>query len=188
MFSVHDTASRIVDLLGPVTGHGTRDRFLFNKIETCIAFLKICAVAAEHRKLRAVLSDAQVSYASFWRLAHGCRSFGMVLTIWPALRDAMTAANLEIRPINAGKVYEASGDDILEHVSTISQKTIEHVPGSSGFSRIVAELAPEAEIVSSKIRSVGTTIKPIPNAHKVQAGTPAFAKLVKRIVRGDFAD
>lgn len=185
MFSVYDTASRITAIVGPVAGNGTRDRFIFNKVATCIAFLKVCQFAADHRKLRDVLTRAQISYASFWRLAHGCRSFGMSLTIWPALREAMTAANLEIRPITAGKVYEADGDDILEHRTVVSQETIAHVPGSDGFEAIVAELAPEVEVDSGMRGNFRTSIKPI-GGRKIQAGTPAFAKLVKRIVAGEF--
>jgi len=190
MFSVSDTISRIVALVGPASQRG---RYAFNTIATAIAFLKLCRAAANHKALREVLAGARVSYASYWRLSHGCRSFGMALCIWPALREAMMQEGIWIRDLKAPVVYEPSGDAILERRTTVSVETAKHEPGSDGFREIVGELAPQIEIITQingghgprKARSTTTIYNG--NA-KIQQGTPAFAKLVKRIVAGEFVD
>jgi len=190
MFSVSDSISRIVALVGPV---GQRDRYAFNTIAVAIAFLKLCRQAASYKALREVLAGARVSYASYWRLSHGCRSFGMALCIWPALREAMIEANLEIWAVKEPVVYEARGEDILAHFTVISQETIVHVPSSPGFREIVAELAPQVETITQIAGGRGPRVNrsttTIYNGNaKIQQGTPAFAKLVKRIVAGEFVD
>lgn len=172
-------ADKIAEAIGQPNDCGQRN-WPAMTITALIRLLKIVKAAKKDRVSRRALELASVSYRNMWLLYHGCLPHGMRMTVWPALRDAMWAAGIDVWDLPVSAVCEARGDDIVETVTRMYTETITHKPGSEGFTEIVAMAAPAVEIVK---RGKVVTMQ-VGKRKPVSPGSPEFSKLVRSILAG----
>lgn len=188
MQTIQSLANEITEIVGEPNENGRRLNFPLQNLENAIAFMRVAKKAMINGWLRAVLINARVSYATYWRMKHGCLPNGMNLTIWPALRDAMAEEKIGMWPIRHPEMFEVSPDGSIVKITchTLSKREIQKPHTSEFYVTATEKCAPafKPEIDGKTARDV--TLK-IPGERRAKVGTPAFARLVQRILDGEFA-
>ena len=187
MQTIQSLANEIAMVVGAPNARNRRPHNPLQNVDNALAFMKIANKAMINGWLRAVLISAHVSYATYWRLKHGCLPGGMNLTIWPALRDALAEAKIAMWPIRHPEFHEVAPNGSIVKITcqTISNREIQK-PHTSAFYCTITDRCSQANKPEIEGKTANDLTLKMPGYRRAKVGTPAFAKLVQRILDGEF--